>query len=91
MFQQKTDRIYFQSSSNKETKELQSMLSSLDIDLQTEAMKQIIASLSLGQDVSELFPNVINCIRTKSIPLKKLIYLYIIHYFFFNCKFFGIF
>ena len=80
MFQQKTDRIYFQSSSNKETKELQSMLSSLDIDLQTEAMKQIIASLSLGQDVSELFPNVINCIRTKSIPLKKLIYLYIIHY-----------
>ena len=80
MFQQKTDRIYFQSSSNKETKELQSMLSSLDIELQLEAMKQIIASLSLGQDVSELFPYVINCIRTKSIPLKKLIYLYIIHY-----------
>ena len=43
-------------------------------------MKQIIASMTIGKDVSSLFPHVVKCMRTTNIELKKLIYLYIINY-----------
>jgi AP-1 complex subunit beta-1 len=43
-------------------------------------MKQIIASMTIGKDVSSLFPHVVKCMRTNNIELKKLIYLYIINY-----------
>ena len=72
--------IYFQNSKNTEISELQDNLNSMKIDLQKDAMKQIIAAMTVGKDVSPLFPHVIKCMRTTSIELKKLIYLYIINY-----------
>ena len=74
------NRIYFQPNTNKENNELIQMLNSMKPPQQEEAMKQIIASMTLGKDVSSLFTYVINCIRTTSLELKKLIYLYIINY-----------
>lgn len=74
------NRVYFQPNTNKENKELIQMLNSMKPPQQEEAMKQIIASMTLGKDVSCLFTYVINCIRTTSLELKKLIYLYIINY-----------
>ena len=72
--------IYFQNSRNAEIAELQDDLNSMKVDQQKEAMKQIIAGMTLGKDVSPLFPYVIKCMRTTNVELKKLIYLYIINY-----------
>jgi vesicle coat complex subunit len=36
--------------------------------------------MTVGKDVSMLFTDVINCIQTASIELKKLVYLYLINY-----------
>ena len=36
--------------------------------------------MTIGKDVSSLFPDVINCIQTDSMELKKLVYLYLINY-----------
>jgi AP-1 complex subunit beta-1 len=72
--------VYFQNSKNTEINELQTELNSMKIDHQKEAMKQIIASMTIGKDVSPLFASVVKCMRTPSVELKKLIYLYIINY-----------
>ena len=70
---------YFQNR-NPEDAELQESLNSLKLDKQRDAMKQIIASMTIGKDVSKLFPDVVKIIRTKNIELKKLVYLYLINY-----------
>ena len=70
---------YF-TSRNPEDSELQESLNSLRIDKQKDAMKQIIASMTIGKDVSKFFPDVVKIIRTKNIELKKLVYLYLINY-----------
>ena len=36
--------------------------------------------MTIGKDVSALFPHVVKCMETSSIELKKLVYLYIINY-----------
>jgi AP-1 complex subunit beta-1 len=36
--------------------------------------------MTVGKDVSELFPDVVKCIRTSNLELKKLVYLYIMNY-----------
>ena len=65
---------------NPEDSELQESLNSMRVDKQKDAMKQIIASMTIGKDVSKLFPDVVKLIRTKNIELKKLVYLYLINY-----------
>lgn len=72
--------VYFQNSKNTEIAELQADLNSMKLDQQKEAMRQIVASMTIGKDVSALFPHVVKCMRTNNIELKKLIYLYIINY-----------
>ena len=65
---------------NPEDAELQEGLNSMKLSKQKDAMKQIIASMTIGKDVSKLFPDVVKLIRTKNIELKKLVYLYLINY-----------
>lgn len=72
--------VYFQNGRSTELAELQMDLDSMKVDLQKEAMKQIIAAMTIGKDVSPLFPYVVKCMRTSSVELKKLVYLYIINY-----------
>lgn len=57
-------------------------------------MKKVIASMTVGKDVrytlsdidvlavnfSALFPDVINCMQTDNVELKKLVYLYLMNY-----------
>ena len=64
-----------------------SELSELQVDLNSnkheerkEAAKQVIAMMTIGKDVSALFPHMVRCMATQSIELKKLVYLYIINY-----------
>ena len=43
-------------------------------------MKKVIAAMTVGKDVSMLFPDVVNCMQTEDLELKKLVYLYLINY-----------
>ena len=43
-------------------------------------MKKVIAAMTVGKDVSVLFPDVVKCMQTPNIELKKLVYLYLINY-----------
>ena len=36
--------------------------------------------MTVGKDVSSLFMDVVNCIQTDNLELKKLVYLYLINY-----------
>ena len=49
-------------------------------DRKKEAVKKVIAAMTVGKDVSMLFTDVVNCIQTQNIELKKLVYLYLINY-----------
>jgi AP-1 complex subunit beta-1 len=71
---------YFQSTKNSELSELQHDLNSHKPDERKEAAKQVIAMMTIGKDVSGLFPHMVKCMETQSIEMKKLVYLYIINY-----------
>ena len=45
-----------------------------------EAVKKVIAAMTVGKDVSMLFSDVVKCVQTNNIELKKLVYLYIMYY-----------
>ena len=45
-----------------------------------EAIKKIISYMTIGKDVSSLFFPVMKCLELQSLEIKKLVYLYIIHY-----------
>ena len=55
-------------------------LISLKPNRQKDAIKKIISAMTIGRDVSKLFPHVVKCIITPDLELKKLVYLYIINY-----------
>ena len=50
------------------------------LERKKDAMKKVIATMTVGKDVSALFPDVVKCSQTNNIELKKLVYLYIINY-----------
>jgi len=43
-------------------------------------MKRILALLSLGKDASRHFPTVVKNIVCPAVGVKKLVYLYLVHY-----------
>jgi vesicle coat complex subunit len=67
-------------SSNNKAGDIIDDLNSLKVDRQKNAVKKIISAMTIGRDVSKLFPNVVKCIITPDLELKKLVYLYIINY-----------
>lgn len=44
------------------------------------ALKKIVANMTMGNDMGPLFTEVVNCVSTGSIEVKKMVYLYLIHY-----------
>lgn len=70
---------YF-SSRRGEITDLDAELNSFKAEVKREAIKKVIAAMTIGKDVSVLFPHVVKCLETPSIELKKLVYLYIINY-----------
>lgn len=46
----------------------------------SDAVKKVIASMTVGKDVSGLFPDVLKNMQTDNIELKKLVYLYLMNY-----------
>mmetsp|Transcript_28691 Transcript_28691/g.80199 ORF Transcript_28691/g.80199 Transcript_28691/m.80199 type:complete len:944 (+) Transcript_28691:130-2961(+) len=74
------DSRFFAPSKKGEVHELRTELESGKEERQVNALKKVIAGMTVGKDVSVLFPNVVKCITTKNIELKKLVYLYIMNY-----------
>lgn len=79
MFNQ-SDSKYFATTKKGEIHELKEELRSLDRPKKKEAVKKVIAAMTVGKDVSMLFPDVVNCMQTEDLELKKLVYLYLINY-----------
>lgn len=75
-----SDLRYFQTTKKGEIHELKEELHSSHKEKKKEAIKKIIAAMTVGKDVSTLFPDVVNCMQTSNIELKKLVYLYVINY-----------
>ena len=71
---------YFSNTRRGELSELQDQLNSNKLFRKKDAVKKIIAAMTIGQDVSASFPHVIKCMETNNLELKKLVYLYIINY-----------
>ena len=51
-----------------------------DINKQREAVKKVIAFMTLGIDVTRLFTEMVKASRTNDIVTKKMIYLYLVTY-----------
>ncbi|KAK5835473.1 hypothetical protein PVK06_011162 [Gossypium arboreum] len=45
-----------------------------------EALKRLLALIAKGLDVSNFFPQVVKNVASQSLELKKLVYLYLLHY-----------
>ncbi len=60
--------------------ELKAELNNDKKEKKKEAVKKVIASMTVGKDVSALFPDVVNCMQTDNLELKKLVYLYLMNY-----------
>lgn len=77
---QGNDSKYFQTTKKGEIGELKEELANPKMEKKKEAVKKVIAAMTVGKDVSMLFTDVLNCIQTGNIELKKLVYLYLINY-----------
>lgn len=75
-----TDAKYFTTTKKGEIHELKADLCSEKLEKKKEAVKKVIASMTVGKDVSALFPDVINCSQTGNLELKKLGNLYFMNY-----------
>eukprot|EP00767_Chilomastix_cuspidata_P002811 gnl/Chilomastix_cuspidata/294.p1 GENE.gnl/Chilomastix_cuspidata/294~~gnl/Chilomastix_cuspidata/294.p1 ORF type:complete len:944 (+),score=412.41 gnl/Chilomastix_cuspidata/294:35-2866(+) len=63
-----------------EMNEILEELRTSDPKKQREAVKRVIAFMTVGKDVSAVFTDVLKCIQTTDLELKKLVYLYLINY-----------
>ncbi|XP_023551355.1 beta-adaptin-like protein B isoform X1 [Cucurbita pepo subsp. pepo] len=71
---------YFSTTKKGEIPELKEELNSQYKDKRKDAVKKVIAAMTVGKDVSSLFTDVVNCMQTENLELKKLVYLYLINY-----------
>ena len=74
------DARFFTSHKKGEVAELREEINSPDRDKKKDAVKKVIAAMTVGKDVSMLFTDVVNCMQTDNVELKKLVYLYLINY-----------
>ena len=71
------DSKYFTTQKKGEMHELRMELHATEKHVKVDAVKKVIASMTVGKDVSMLFTDVLNCVQTGNIELKKLVYLYL--------------
>lgn len=44
------------------------------------ALKKVVANMTMGNDMSPLFPEVIQCMMIQVLEIKKMVYLYLVNY-----------
>ncbi|RKP06491.1 adaptin N terminal region-domain-containing protein [Thamnocephalis sphaerospora] len=71
---------YFASTRRGELTELRADLNSDERARRKETVKRVIAQMTIGKDVSSLFPDVLKNMQTDDLELKKLVYLYLMNY-----------
>lgn len=71
---------YFATSKRGELQEFQEELQHPKENRRKDAVKKVIAAMTVGKDVSGLFTDVLNCIQTNNLELKKLVYLYVLNH-----------
>jgi AP-1 complex subunit beta-1 len=71
---------FFTTQKKGEMHELRMELHSQDKVVKVDAVKKVIASMTVGKDLSGLFADVLQLVQTSNIELKKLVYLYLINY-----------
>ncbi|CAK0783703.1 hypothetical protein CVIRNUC_006902 [Coccomyxa viridis] len=74
------DGKFFSTTKKGEIHELKEELRVVDKSRKKDAVKKVIAAMTVGKDVSPIFPDVVNCMQTDDLELKKLVYLYLINY-----------
>jgi len=75
-----SDSRFFTTNRKGENHELREELQSSQRDRKKDAVKKVIANMTVGKDVTNLFTDVVNCMMTENLELKKLVYLYLINY-----------
>ena len=63
-----------------ELSEIKEELASTRLDDKKNALKKVIALMTIEKDVSKLFIDIVNCMQQGDIEMKKLVYLYLINY-----------
>ena len=72
---------YFESNNSRgQMAELSSDLNSELAVVKKEGLKKVIAGMTVGKDVSGLFADVVKCMQTADLEMKKLVYLYLMNY-----------
>lgn len=75
---------YFVDSKKGEVNELRALLKNMnvekDVKKKRETIKKVIAYMTLGIDVSRLFSEMVMCVETKDLVVKKMVYLYLVNY-----------
>lgn len=59
---------------------IESLLDSKFDTEKAEALKRLLALMSQGCDVSNFFPQVVKNVASPSLEIKKLVYIYLVHY-----------
>ncbi|GLJ04692.1 hypothetical protein SUGI_0001410 [Cryptomeria japonica] len=59
---------------------INSLLDSKFDSEKVEALKRLLALMSQGCDVSNFFPQVVKNVASQSLEVKKLVYIYLVHY-----------
>eukprot|EP01132_Coremiostelium_polycephalum_P011829 gene11829-14469_t len=73
-------RYFSESASNTKIEDLKNQLENQNEKIKLEGMKKLIAMMSKGRDVSEAFPAVVKNVIAKNLELKKLVYMFLVHY-----------
>ncbi|KAG2182260.1 hypothetical protein INT43_007187 [Umbelopsis isabellina] len=71
---------FFTTNKRGENYELKAELNSEYRGVRKDAVKKVIANMTVGKDVSGLFPDVLKNMHTEDLELKKLVYLYLMNY-----------
>jgi len=71
---------FFTTTKKGEIHDLKQDLQNANEETRMDAVKRVIAAMTEGKDVSMLFTDVLNCMQTSNIKLKKLVYLYVMNY-----------
>ncbi|KAL9645031.1 hypothetical protein ABK040_004524 [Willaertia magna] len=74
------DAKFFQQTNTVKLDEVIKQLDSNVFKEKLVGMKKVIAMASSGKEVEPLFPYVVKNVVTKNVELKKLVYMYLIHY-----------
>eukprot|EP01027_Heterolobosea_sp_BB2_P001444 GEZU01002190.1.p1 GENE.GEZU01002190.1~~GEZU01002190.1.p1 ORF type:complete len:432 (-),score=117.87 GEZU01002190.1:58-1221(-) len=74
------DSQYFQETNVAKLDIIKKNLDDNNVSAKLEGMKRLIAMISKGKDVSMLFPDVVKNIVSPSLEVKKLVYMFLIHY-----------